>query len=371
MPHNTTLHNTMLHHAPIDWSKLTFHYTETDYIVRAACKNGVWEQPYATRDKMIPIHAAATGLHYGQECFEGLKAFRGADGKVRIFRMEENAKRMYQSAEGLLMTPVPVELFCEAILLALKMNIDFLPPYESGATLYFRPLLVATTPDISVGPGKDCEFVVIPTPIGPYFPNGFKGMPAMVNRSVDRAATQGTGCWKVGGNYAASFRASEAAHAMGYECMFTDAKTHKYIDECTASNFIGIRRIGDKAMRREGEKARGEKREAKGWEYLTPRSSAILPSITNDSLMTLAKEMGMKVTRRKIRVEELADLQEAAACGTACVISPLTKVVDPDHNITYSFGDKPGPVLTKLYHALQDIQYGRVEDKYGWCKIIE
>ena len=366
MPHNTTLHNTMLHHAPIDWSKLTFHYTETDYIVRAACKNGVWEQPYATRDKMIPIHAAATGLHYGQECFEGLKAFRGADGKVRIFRMEENAKRMYQSAEGLLMTPVPVELFCEAVLLALKMNMDFLPPYESGATLYFRPLLVATTPDISVGPGKDCEFVVIPTPIGPYFPNGFKGMPAMVNRSVDRAATQGTGCWKVGGNYAASFRASEAAHAMGYECMFTDAKTHKYIDECTASNFIGIRRIGDKAMRREG-----EKREAKGWEYLTPRSSAILPSITNDSLMTLAREMGMKVTRRKIRVEELADLQEAAACGTACVISPLTKVFDPDNNITYSFGDKPGPVLTKLYHALQDIQYGRVEDKHGWCKIIE
>ena len=344
----------------IDWSKLTFHYTETDYIVRAACKNGVWEQPYATRDKMIPIHAAATGLHYGQECFEGLKAFRGIDGKVRIFRMEENAKRMYHSAEGLLMTPVPVELFCEAILLALEKNIAFLPPYETGATLYFRPLLVATTPDISVGPGKDCEFVVIPTPIGPYFPNGFKGMPAMVNRSVDRAASQGTGCWKVGGNYAASFRASEAAHAMGYECMFTDAKTHKYIDECTASNFIGIKH----------HESGGENRESY-YEYLTPRSSAILPSITNDSLMTLAKEMGMKVTRRRIRVEELANMQEAAACGTACVISPITKVFDPDNNITYSFGDKPGPILTKLYHALQDIQYGRTIDKHHWCTLIE
>ena len=337
----------------IDWSKLTFHYTETDYIVRAACKNGVWEKPYATRDKMIPIHAAATGLHYGQECFEGLKAFRGVDGKVRIFRMEENAKRMYHSAEGLLMTPVPVELFCEAVLLALEKNIDFLPPYETGATLYFRPLLVATTPDISVGPGKDCEFVVVPTPIGPYFPNGFKGMPAIVNRTVDRAAPQGTGCWKVGGNYAASFRASEAAHTMGYECMFTDAKTHKYIDECTASNFIGIRRIGERQ------------------EYLTPRSSAILPSITNESLMTLAKEMGMKVTRRRIRVEELADMQEAAACGTACVISPITKVLDPDNGVTYAFGDKPGPVLTKLYHALQDIQYGRVEDRHNWCFVVE
>ena len=345
----------------LNWKELTFHYTETDYIVRAAYKDGVWEKPYATRDKMIPIHAAATGLHYGQECFEGLKAFRGIDGKVRIFRMEENAKRMYKTAEGILMTPVPIELFCEAVLLALEKNMDFVPPYDTGATLYFRPLLVATTPDIKVGPGKDCEFVVIPTPIGPYFPNGFKGTPAMVNRTVDRAATQGTGCWKVGGNYAASFRASEAAHALGYECMFTDAKTHKYIDECTASNFIGIRRLGDKA--------RGEKREAKGWEYLTPRSSAILPSITNDSLMTLAREMGMKVTRRRIRIEELAEMSEAAACGTACVISPITKVLDPDKDVTYHFGD-PGPILTKLYHALQDIQYGRVEDKHGWCTVV-
>ena len=336
----------------IDWSKLTFHYTETDYVVRSAYRNGVWEKPYATRDKYMNIHVAATGLQYGQECFEGLKAFRGVDGKVRIFRMEENAKRMQRSAEGLLMTPVPTEVFCEAIMLALEKNIDFLPPYETGATLYFRPVLVATTPEISVGPGKDCEFIVIPTPIGPYFPNGFKGTPFVVNRMIDRAAPQGTGQWKVGGNYAASFRASEVAHLMGYECMFTDAKTHKYIDECTASNFIGIKRIGESL------------------EYLTPRSSAILPSITNDSLMILAREMGMKVVRRRIRVEELAEINEAAACGTACVISPITKVVDPDKSVTYDFGE-PGPVLKRLYNALQDIQYGRAEDKYGWCTVCE
>ena len=338
----------------IDWSKLTFHYTETDYVVRSACRNGVWEEPYATRDKHISLHVAATGLQYGQECFEGLKAFRGADGKVRIFRMEENAKRMQRSAEGLLMTPVPTDIFCRAVVLALQKNMDFLPPYETGATLYFRPVLVATTPEISVGPGKDCEFIVIPTPIGPYFPNGFKGMPFIINRTIDRAAPQGTGQWKVGGNYAASFRASEVAHAMGYECMFTDAKTHKYIDECTASNFIGIKEVKGKNV-----------------EYLTPRSSAILPSITNESLMTLAKEMGIKVTRRRIRVEELEEMTEAAACGTACVISPITKVFDPDNGITYSFGDKPGIVLTKLYHALQDIQYGRVEDKHNWCLVVE
>ena len=336
----------------IDWGKLTFHYTETDYVVRSAYRNGVWEKPYATRDKYMNIHVAATGLQYGQECFEGLKAFRGVDGKVRIFRMEENAKRMQRSAEGLLMTPVPTEVFCEAIMLALEKNIDFLPPYETGATLYFRPVLVATTPEISVGPGKDCEFIVIPTPIGPYFPNGFKGTPFVVNRMIDRAAPQGTGQWKVGGNYAASFRASEVAHVMGYECMFTDAKTHKYIDECTASNFIGIKRIGESL------------------EYLTPRSSAILPSITNDSLMILAREMGMKVVRRRIRVEELAEINEAAACGTACVISPITTVVDLDKSVTYDFGE-PGPVLKRLYNALQDIQYGRAEDKYGWCTVCE
>ena len=347
-----------------DWSKLTFHYTETDFIVRSACRNGVWEKPYATRNKYMNIHVAATGLQYGQECFEGLKAFRGIDGKVRVFRMEENALRMQRSAEGLLMTPVPVELFCEAILLALKKNIAYLPPYGTGATLYFRPVLIATSPEISVGPGKDCEFIVIPTPIGPYFPNGFKGTPFIVNRHIDRSAPKGTGRWKVGGNYASSFRASEAAHALGYECMFTDAKTHKYIDECTASNFIGILQRSDLQG-----SARSIDETDLTYEYLTPRSNAILPSITNDSLMILANEMGMKVTRRRILVEELADMSEAAACGTACVISPITKVYDPDHEITYHFGE-PGPVLTRLYNALQDIQYGRVEDKYGWCTVV-
>ena len=332
----------------IDWSKLSFHYTEPDFIVRAACKDGVWSDPYATADKTINLHVASTGLQYGQQVFEGLKAFRGVDGKVRIFRMTENARRMARSAEGLMMTPPPVELFCRAILLALEKNMDYLPPYETGATLYFRPILIATTHEISVAPGKDCELIIVPTPIGAYFPGKFHCTPFIVERHIDRSAPFGTGIWKVGGNYGSSFRATEAAHAKGFDCMFTDAKTHKYIDECSAANFIGI----------------------KGNEYLTPRSSAILPSITNDSLMILAREMGLKVTRRHIRVEELADMSEAAACGTACVISPIGKVYDPDKEITYSFGDKPGPVMTRLFNALQDIQYGRAEDKFGWTVVI-
>ena len=350
----------------IDWNKLSFHYTETDYVVRASCKDGVWQQPYATTDKTITLHVAATGLQYGQQVFEGLKAFRGADGRVRLFRMRDNARRMAHSAEGLLMTPPPEELFCEAIRLALRKNIDYLPPYETGATLYFRPILVATSHEISVAPGRDCELIVVATPIGAYFPGKFHCTPFIVERHIDRAAPQGTGTWKVGGNYGSSFRATEAAHAQGYDCMFTDAKTHRYIDECSAANFIGIKKSKVERPLRSKIKAG-----VKEYEYLTPRSTAILPSITNDSLMTLAREMGMKVTRRHIRVEELADMQEAAACGTACVISPIGRVYDPDKERTYHFGDKPGPILTKLYHALKDIQYGRAEDTHGWCEVVD
>ena len=337
----------------IDWSTLGFHYTEPDYIVRAACHDGVWEEPYATKDKYLHLHVSATCLQYGQEAFEGLKAFRGVDGKIRIFRWRENARRMAKSAEGLYMTPVPEELFGKAIYLALEKNIDFLPPYGTGATLYFRPLLIGTTPRLGVGPGRDFEFIVIPSPIGPYYPGKFHCTTFVVNRHVDRAAPFGTGHFKVGGNYASSFRATEPAHAQGMDCLFLDAKYHRYIDECSAANFIGIKEQDGQI------------------EYLTPRSSAILPSITNNSLMTLARDKGYKVTRRHIRLEELAGMQEAAACGTACVISPIDKVIDPEKDKTYSFGKEPGPVLTDLYHALKDIQYGRAEDKHHWCEVIE
>jgi branched-chain amino acid aminotransferase len=257
------------------------------------------------------------------------------------------------------MQPVPEELFGKAIRLALEKNLDFVPPYGTGATLYFRPLLIGTTPRLGVGPGRDFEFIVIPSPIGPYYPGKFHCTTFIVNRYVDRAAPFGTGQFKVGGNYAASFRATEAAHAVGCDCIFLDAKQHKYIDECSAANFIGIKEV------------KGDGLQVTGYEYLTPKSSAILPSITNNSLMTLARERGMKVTQRRIRLEELEQMSEAAACGTACVISPIDKVIDTEKGKTYSFGDEPGPVLSQLYHALKDIQYGRAEDTHHWCDVFD
>jgi len=350
----------------IDWDSLKFSYTETDYIVRSAFHGrrlsdgtleGTWEEPYATRDKTIPMHVCATALQYGQEAFEGLKVFRGVDDKIRVFRWQANAERMAKTAIGLYMAPVPMDIYEKAVRLAVEKNQDFIPPYETGATLYLRPLLIGTTPKLGVGPGWDFEFIIIPSPIGPYYKT--KGVKIgdepmhcqtfIVNRHVDRAAALGTGQFKVGGNYAASFRGTEAAHREGYDCLFLDSRFHRYIDECSAANFIGI----------------------KGGEYLTPRSTAILPSITNDSLMTLAREQGLKVTRRHIRLEEIATMQEAAACGTACVISPIGKVIDPDKHITYTLPNAPGPILIGLRTALQDIQYGRTPDKYHWCTIID
>lgn len=333
----------------IDWSALTFSYTETDYAVRCSYKDRNWGPLRVTTDKSVTLHAASTALQYGQQVFEGLKAFRGVDGKVRVFRMEDNARRMYESAMGVYMQPVPDEIFCNAIRLCVEKNQDWIPPYESGATLYLRPILIGTTPRIGVSPSSEYEFIVLATPIGPYFPCGFGTTPFIVYRRVDRAAPFGTGKYKVGGNYAASFRATEPAHHAGMGALFLDATEHKYIDECGGANFFGI----------------------KDGVYVTPKSDSILPSITNRSLMTLCKDMGIPVEARQLALTELSNFQEAASCGTGAAISPISKIIDVEEDQLYSFGAQPGPVCQKLYTALQDIQYGRVEDIHGWNTEIQ
>lgn len=341
----------------IDFQHLGFRYTETDYIVRSDYHDGKWSPLYATQDKTINLHVAATCLHYGQEAFEGLKVFRGVDGQVRVFRMEDNAIRLQQSAKGLYMAQVPVEMFCEAIKLAVQKNWDYVPPYESGATLYCRPLLLGTSARLGVSTGADYTFLVMVSPVGPYYPAGFAGTPFIIDRKVDRAAPLGTGQFKAGGNYAASFRATEVAHQQGLSCIFLDAKHKRFIDECGAANFFGI--LPSKTG------------SVIGSRYITPRSTSILPSITNRSLMTLARNLGLRVEQRRVPVEELAMFSECGACGTAAVISPISKVIDPDKNQIYTFGTEPGPVCRTLYQALQDLQYGRAQDPLNWCTVID
>ena len=336
----------------IDWANLSFGYMPTDYNVRYNYRNGSWGELEISSSEYINMHMAATCLHYGQEAFEGLKAFRGKDGKIRVFRLDENAARLQSTCRGILMPELSTEKFRDAILQVIKLNERFVPPYESGASLYIRPLLIGTGAQVGVHPASEYMFIVFVTPVGPYFKGGFSTNPYVIIRQYDRSAPLGTGVYKVGGNYAASLRANKMAHDMGYSCEFyLDAKEKKYIDECGAANFFGI----------------------KNNTYVTPLSTSILPSITNKSLMTLAEEMGLTVERRQIPEEELDTFEEAGACGTAAVISPIQRIDDPEKNRSYiiSKDGKPGKICTQLYNKLRAIQYGDEPDKYGWVTIVE
>jgi branched-chain amino acid aminotransferase len=335
----------------INWADLTFGYMKTDYNVRSYYKDGKWSDLEVSGSEQITLHIAATCFHYGQEAFEGLKAFKGKDGKVRIFRMRENALRMQTSSRGIMMAEVPVELFEKAVVEAVERNLRFVPPYESGSSLYIRPVLFGTSAQVGVKPATEYTFIVFVTPVGPYFKTGFKPSPVVILRQYDRAAPQGTGTIKIGGNYAASLVPGDIAHEKGYSAvLYLDSKEKKFIDECGPANFFGI----------------------KNNTYITPKSNSILPSITNKSLMTLAEEIGIKVERRPIPIEELSTFEEAGQCGTAAVISPISQIDDLDENKSYIFSKngEPGPVSLKLYNKLRAIQYGDEEDKYGWITVI-
>ncbi len=336
----------------LDWKHLPFGYIRTDYNVRIYYRNNQWGELEVHSEETIPMHMAATCLHYGQEAFEGLKAYRGKDGRIRLFRVDENAARLQSTCRGILMPELSTERFVEAVKTAVKLNERFIPPYESGATLYIRPLLIGMSAQVGVHPASEYLFVIFVTPVGPYFKGGFATNPYVIIREYDRSAPLGTGIYKVGGNYAASLKANKIAHDKGYSCEFyLDAKEKKYMDECGAANFFGI----------------------KDNTYVTPKSTSILPSITNKSLMQLAEDMGMKVERRQIPEEELATFEEAGACGTAAVISPISKIDDLEEQKSYviSKDGKPGPISTALYNKLRGIQYGDEPDVHGWITFVD
>ena len=324
---------------------------KTDYNVRCYYRNGQWGAIEVSSSEQVSIHIAASCLHYGQEAFEGLKAYRCKDGKIRMFRPEENAARMQSTSRGIVMPEMPTDKFVEMCKLVVKMNERFIPPYGTGASLYLRPLLIGTGITVGVKPADEYLFLIFVTPVGPYFKGGFQANPYVITRKYDRSAPLGTGVYKVGGNYAASLRAHvEACHGGQYACEFyLDAKEKKFVDEAGAANFFGI----------------------KDGVYITPKSTSILPSITNKSLMQVAEDLGIKAERRPIALEELNDFQEAGACGTAAVISPISRLDDPETGHCYKFGDEPGPISKKLYERLRAIQLGEVEDTHNWNTVVE
>ena len=293
------------------------------------------------------MHIAAACLHYGQAAFEGMKAFRCRDGKIRVFRPQENAKRMAATARRTCMAVVPEAMFLDAVARVIRANEDYVPPYGTGGSLYVRPLLIGSGAQIGVAPSQEYTFIVLVVPVGAYYKGGLQPVKAMILDDYDRAAPLGMGDVKVAGNYAASLYAHEYAKHEGYPVeLYLDAKEHKYVEEFATSNFIGITQDG---------------------RYVTPDSRSILPSVTNSTLKQIAADLGMTVEVRPVPFEELATFAEIAACGTAVVVTPVCEIVRGSTVIKIGSESGCGPVLQKLYETVQGIQYGELPDRHGWC----
>ena len=343
--------------ANIDWSKLTFSYTKTNTILKAEFKDGAWTPVASLTEDYLHFSAYAGALHYAIECFEGLKAFRGKDGRIRMFRPEENAKRLQRSAAYLGIAAPSTELFIEMCERCIKENEEFLPPYEAtGASLYLRPTLIGSNPQLGVQSSKESTFMVLCSPVGAYVGGALDAVDVVIARNYDRAAPNGSGSFKVGGNYACSLYSLNVAHEQGYKAvLYLDPSTKTKIDEFNSSNFFAI----------------------KGNKYITPKSESILPSITNKSLETVAAHLGMEVERREVLVDELSTFEEVGECGTAVVITPVHKLVDKpflesDEETVYTYGTgQCGPKSLRLYNFLTQLQKGDIEDPFGWIHFVE
>ena len=336
----------------MDWANLGFGYVQTDKRFVANYKDGAWDEGTLTEDPNVVLNECAGVLQYAQTVFEGMKAYRTEDGRVVCFRPDLNASRMADSARRLEMPPFPEDRFVQAIVDTVKANIDYVPPYGSGATLYIRPYMFGSNPVIGVKPADEYQFRILTTPVGPYFKGGAKPITIKVS-DFDRAAPHGTGHIKAGLNYAMSLHAIVTAHKEGFdENMYLDAATRTKVEETGGANFIFVTKDG---------------------KVVTPKSNSILPSITRRSLMVVAKDiLGLEAEEREVYFDEVKDFAECGLCGTAAVISPVGKINDHGKEICFPSGmEKMGPVIQKLYDTLTGIQMGRIEGPEGWLKVIE
>jgi branched-chain amino acid aminotransferase len=352
----------------LNWQSLGFSYLQTRCFVRRVWRDGKWGQPELLSGEYIPMHISSSGIHYSQSCFEGLKAFRAPDGKVRIFRPDLNAERMADSARRCGMEPVPTDVFLHDVALLVRENIDYVPPHGNGCAFYIRPLLFGSGPIISVAPSNEFTFIVFGFPVGDYYRGGIKSVPALIVSNFDRAAPQGVGSAKLAGNYAPCLPSGLSASQRGFPItLFLDAKTHTLIEEFATANFIALKR-----------NPAGSKTE---YTLVTPNSSSILPSVTRRSLCDLAaRNLGWSVENRPVPYEEVrrGEFVEVAACGTAVVITPVNRIVrdvpsedgkttvEEETRISPEYGDELGPGLRKLYNLMISIQFGTTKDEYGW-----
>ncbi|HGD4055449.1 TPA: branched-chain amino acid aminotransferase [Streptococcus agalactiae] len=333
----------------LDWDNLGFAYRKLPFRYISHFKDGKWDDGKLTDDATLHISESSPALHYGQQAFEGLKAYRTKDGSIQLFRPDQNAERLQRTADRLLMPHVPTDKFiaAAAVKSVVRANEEFVPPYGTGATLYIRPLLIGVGDIIGVKPAEEYIFTVFAMPVGSYFKGGLTPTNFIVSKEYDRAAPNGTGAAKVGGNYAASLLPGKYAHEKQFsDVIYLDPATHTKIEEVGAANFFGI---------------------TKDNQFITPLSPSILPSITKYSLLYLAKErFGMEAIEGDVFVDELDKFTEAGACGTAAVISPIGGIQNGDDFHVFYSETEVGPVTRKLYDELVGIQFGDVEAPEGW-----
>lgn len=330
----------------IKWDKLGFDYIKTDLRYLSYWRNGAWQEGTLTEDNVLHISEGSTALHYGQQCFEGLKAYRCKDGSINLFRPDQNALRMQRSCARLLMPPVPSDVFIEACKQVVRANERFIPPYGTGGALYLRPFIIGVGDNIGVRTAPEFIFSIFCMPVGAYFKGGLKPNNFVIS-SYDRAAPNGTGAAKVGGNYAASLMpGAEAKKRHFADCIYLDPQTHSKIEEVGSANFFAITRND---------------------EFITPKSPSVLPGITRLSLIELAQtRLGLNVIEGDVFIDRIDEFKEAGACGTAAVITPIGGIEYQDKLHVFYSEEEVGPVTQRLYNELTGVQTGDIEAPEGW-----
>lgn len=341
----------------IDWSNVGFRVREVNGHIEShySVKTGKWTEPQFIEDPYLRIHGMAPGLNYGQQCYEGMKAFRSPNNEINIFRPTQNAERMQHSASFISIPAVPTELFQKACKLAVGLNAAYVPPHETGAAMYIRPLLFGSSAQLGLNPPEEYTFCVYVLPTGVY--HGTHPVDALILESFDRAAPDGTGSAKVGGNYAPVMRWSDKARNAGYGItLHLDSKTRSVVDEFSTSGFIGALKDGENVT------------------LVVPDSKNAIKSITSDSVCQIARSFGWKVEARPITYEELPSFSEVMAAGTAAALVPIKSITMESKGDRFEYrngSDEPGPVCVKLLTMLKGIQLGKIEDKFGWLNRVE
>lgn len=335
----------------LDWANLGFTYRPIDYRWQTRWHDGVWEEGGLTTDPDITLSEAACVFHYSQSCFEGLKAYTTKDGHIVTFRPDQNAERMQNTCRRLEMPPLPKETFLKALDETVKANAAWVPPFGTGASLYIRPVMIGSGPQIGVAPAHEFLFRLFAMPVGSYFQGGVKPIRIQVAQ-YDRAAPRGTGHIKAGLNYAMSLYPTMEAHRAGFaENIYLDPSTHTYVEETGGANVLFVDKDNN---------------------LIVPKSNSILPSVTRRSLVYVGEHyLGLKVIERQVKFSEVKDMKECALCGTAAVLAPVGMIHSEDGDIYFPSGmDKIGEISGKIRETLLKIQSCEIEAPEGWIRRI-